>query len=143
MSDSYDKKAKRFILKQAKVPWGKAWQDVTAAFGRACAKEALPPTASLTILTPGIRIKKPIKLPQWKLDLILDVVHMSNEKLSFISHYRIAAIFKNKPAHVCPKGLNPKTERCNMPGHPFIHTKFCKENDTDGCACSKGWPRRK
>ena len=47
----------------------------------------------LTILTPGIIFKKPVKLPQWKLDLILDVVHMSGKKPSFVKSYRIAAVF--------------------------------------------------
>ncbi len=74
---------------------------------------------SLTIHSPGITFKKPIKLPHWKLELILDIVHMNDEKLSFVSHYRIAAVFKKTLVHKCPKDLNPKTERCNMPGHPI------------------------
>ena len=38
--DQYDEKADRFILAQCRVPWGKEWHEVTAAFGRQCAEEA-------------------------------------------------------------------------------------------------------
>ncbi len=70
---------------------------------------------SLTIRTPGITFKEPVALPQWKLDLILSIVHM--EKPSYVAYYRLHPAFKAL-VHKCPKGLNPKTERCNMPGHP-------------------------
>lgn len=65
---------------------------------------------TVLVKTPGIRFKGPVAVPWWKMELILDIIHM-DDKPKGVLNYRIVPVLPPVAQHKC------EAEIWHGPGH--------------------------